>query len=60
MLKLIKFLPWKIKILFIVGSFISLISVIFELITPTLISQFIRLLFIENKNSQVDLSFLMD
>lgn len=57
MLKLIKFLPWKIKILFIVGSFISLISVIFELITPTLISQFIRLLFIENKNSQVDLSF---
>ncbi|MBD3899075.1 hypothetical protein IEN87_02485 [Mycoplasma hominis] len=55
MLKLIKFLPWKIKILFIVGSFISLISVIFELITPTLISQFIRLLFIENKNSQVKL-----
>ncbi|WP_027120891.1 ABC transporter ATP-binding protein [Mycoplasmopsis lipofaciens] len=57
MFKLIKILPRNIKLMFLVGVFIVIISVLFNLVLPNIISQFIKLIFDDNQSNDVQLTF---
>nr|WP_318023689.1 ABC transporter ATP-binding protein [Mycoplasmopsis iners] len=55
---MIKMLPRKLKLMFLLGIFLVLISVFLNLFFPNLISQFIKLIFSSNdKNSLVTIEF---
>ncbi|UUD35664.1 ABC transporter ATP-binding protein/permease [Mycoplasmopsis caviae] len=57
MFKLIKMLPSKIKLSFILGAFLVFVNVIFSLLLPNIISQYIKLLFVDDYSKEVSLSF---
>ncbi|VEU78314.1 ABC transporter ATP-binding protein [Mycoplasmopsis columbinasalis] len=57
MIKLIKMLPRKIKWCFLLGALLIFLNVICAIIFPNIISQFIRLIFNENSNETVSLTF---
>ncbi|ADN69168.1 ABC transporter ATP-binding protein [Mycoplasmopsis fermentans] len=57
MFKLIKMLPIKIKLAFLFGSLLVFINIIFTLLLPNIISQFIRLLFVDDYSKVETLSF---
>lgn len=58
MIRMIKMLPKKLKLMFLLGIFLVLISVFLNLFFPNLISQFIKLIFSSNdKNSLVTIEF---
>ncbi|WP_029905540.1 ABC transporter ATP-binding protein [Mycoplasmopsis opalescens] len=55
MIKLIKMLPLKNKLLLSLGAFLSLLTVIGSMIYPNFVSQFIKLLFVEDTSKAVEI-----
>ncbi|EGV00337.1 abc transporter, ATP-binding protein [Mycoplasmopsis columbina SF7] len=58
MWKIMKMIPRKLKVLFVLGAFLILLTVAMTIFFPNLISQFIKLIFIEDKTTPIQIELL--
>lgn len=57
MFKLMKMIPKRLKWFFLLGSFFILITVLINIFFPNLISQFIKLIIVDNRTETTDIIF---